>query len=62
MLGPLLGVAGAFSYALMMPLIGLSLCLLAYEKRRIYPGIPLEAMVESNLLLAGFLALIWQAF
>ena len=46
---------------LLVPVAGLSLCLFAYEKRRIYPGMALEALVESNLLLAGLLALAWQA-
>ena len=58
---PLLGFVGHFSYAILLCLLSLSLCLVAYEKRWLYPGITLEAMVEGNFFLVGFLALIWQA-
>ena len=33
---------------------------LAYEKRWLYPGNRLEAMVEVNFYLAGLLGLLWQ--
>ncbi|NQU14216.1 MAG: 4-hydroxy-3-methylbut-2-enyl diphosphate reductase [Desulfobacteraceae bacterium] len=56
---PLLGLVGPFSYILLLPLFTLWLCLMAYEKRWLYPGIPLESLVEGNFILAGLLALIW---
>ncbi|MBW2283020.1 MAG: 4-hydroxy-3-methylbut-2-enyl diphosphate reductase [Deltaproteobacteria bacterium] len=59
---PALRFVGPFAYLLLAPLAGLALCLLAYEKRRLYPGIGLEALVESNFFLAGLMALAWQAF
>jgi 4-hydroxy-3-methylbut-2-enyl diphosphate reductase len=59
---PALGHVSSFSYLVLLPLLSLSLCLVAYEKRWLYPGTTLEGLVESNFFLAGFLALIWQAF
>jgi len=58
---PLLGLVDAFSFVLLLPLFTLSLCLIAYERRWLYPGIRLEAMVEGNFILAGLLAILWQA-
>jgi 4-hydroxy-3-methylbut-2-enyl diphosphate reductase len=60
--GPLLGLVSSFSYIILLPLLMLSFCLMAYEKRLLYPSATLEALVESNFFLAGLLALIWQAF
>ncbi len=60
--GPLLGLVSSFSYIILLPLLMLSFCLKAYEKRLLYPSIRLEALVESSFFLAGFLALMWQAF
>ncbi|SPD73497.1 4-hydroxy-3-methylbut-2-enyl diphosphate reductase [uncultured Desulfobacterium sp.] len=57
---PLLGLVGRFSFILLIPVVTLSFCLVAYERRWIYPGSALEAMVEGNFVLAGLLALIWQ--
>jgi 4-hydroxy-3-methylbut-2-enyl diphosphate reductase len=61
LLCPFLGLVGRFSYVLLAPVITLLFCLLAYERRWVYPGFVLEAMVEGNFLIAGLLALIWQA-
>jgi len=58
--GPLMGLTGGFSYVMLIPLLGVSFCLKAYEKRWLYPGINFEALVEANFLLAGLLALAWQ--
>ena len=55
-------LVGPFSYLLLLVFLSLSLCLLVYQKRWLYPGIPLEAMVEGNFFLAGLLALTWQIF
>lgn len=57
---PLLGLTSIFSYLILLPVLTLSLCLHAYEKRWLYPGIPFEALVESNFFLAGLLAVVWQ--
>jgi len=55
---PLAVPIGSVSYLLVCCFIGLRLTILAYERRWLYPGMPLEAMLEGNLFLAGFLALI----
>jgi len=60
-IAPILGLVRSFSFLLLLPLFTLSLCLVAYEKSWLYPGIRLEALVEANFFLAGFLAVIWQA-
>jgi len=57
---PLFGLTGPFAYVMLISLLGLSLCLLAYEKHWLYPGINFEALMEANFLFAGFLALILQ--
>jgi 4-hydroxy-3-methylbut-2-enyl diphosphate reductase len=59
---PALGLVGFFSYLLLIPLAGFAFCLMAYEKRWLYPGIGLEALVEGNFVVAGLAALIRQAF
>jgi 4-hydroxy-3-methylbut-2-enyl diphosphate reductase len=59
-LGPLISTVGPFAYVLILCFLSLSLTLLAYEKRWVYPGPRLEALVESNLLLAGFLGMVWH--
>jgi len=58
---PMIGVAGLFHYLMLVPLFTLWLSLLAYEKQTLSSGTMLEALVEANFLLAGFLALIWHA-
>jgi (E)-4-hydroxy-3-methyl-but-2-enyl pyrophosphate reductase len=57
---PLFGLSGYFSYALILCYVALTLCLVSYEKRWLHPGTSLEALVEGNLFLAGFLGLLWQ--
>ena len=59
---PIIGIAGPICYIMLIPLFTLSFSLVAYEKQWLYPGIALEALVESNFLLTGLLALIWQIF
>lgn len=59
-LSPLLGFVSIFSFLLITCFFSLSMCLIAYEKRRIYPGTFLEALVEGNLFFAGFLGIVWQ--
>jgi (E)-4-hydroxy-3-methyl-but-2-enyl pyrophosphate reductase len=58
---PLLSFVGALSYLLLLSLLSLALCLMAYQNRWLHPGIALEALVEGNFFLAGLLALLWQA-
>ena len=50
------------SFLLLPVVLSMYLCLMAYEKRWIYPGLLLESMVESTFLLAGATALIWRLF
>jgi (E)-4-hydroxy-3-methyl-but-2-enyl pyrophosphate reductase len=50
------------SYLLLLCVLGIYLCLTAYEQQWIYPGLNLEALVEGNFLLAGAVAVIWQVF
>jgi len=57
---PILGLVGPFSYLLLLCFLTLALCLLTYEKRWLYPGNRLEAMVELNFYFAGLLGLLWQ--
>jgi len=47
------------SYLLLACVVGLYLCLTAYEKQWIYPGLSFEALLECNFLLAGALAALW---
>ncbi len=57
---PLLGLVVPFSFAMLLPLSGLWFCIMAYEKRWLYPGIALESLVEGIFLVAGLFVLIWQ--
>jgi 4-hydroxy-3-methylbut-2-enyl diphosphate reductase len=59
-IAPLVGIVSVFSLLLIICFLTLSMCLVAYEKRKIYPGTFLEALVEGNLFFAGFLGVIWQ--
>jgi 4-hydroxy-3-methylbut-2-enyl diphosphate reductase len=58
--GPVFGLSGQFSLVMLTPVATLGLCLVAYEKSWVYPGITLEALVEGNFFLAGLLAAIWH--
>jgi 4-hydroxy-3-methylbut-2-enyl diphosphate reductase len=51
---------GPFAYLLLLCYLTLTLCILAYEKRLLYPGNLSEAFVEASFFLAGVLALFWQ--
>ncbi len=62
LLGPLFGWITTVSYPLLLCIPSMYLCLAAYEKQWIYPGLSLEALVECNFLLIGAIAGIWQAF
>jgi 4-hydroxy-3-methylbut-2-enyl diphosphate reductase len=59
---PLSGAVGPFAYLLLICVLSLTLCHLAYERRWLHPGRRLEALVEGNLFLAGLLGLVWQIF
>ena len=59
--GPVVGALSAFSYVMLLPLLTLSLCLLAYQKGWLLPGMRLESLVEGNFLLSGLLALLWKS-
>ena len=56
------GAADRFCYLMLIPISTLWLSLLAYERKWISPGTALEALVETNFLLSGFLAMIWQGW
>jgi 4-hydroxy-3-methylbut-2-enyl diphosphate reductase len=58
---PLFGLVTDYSYWMLLPLLTLGSCVLAYEKHWLYPGTNLEALVEGNFVLAGILAIIWEA-
>jgi len=57
---PLLGLTSSFAFLMLLPLMSLSLCILAYAKNWLYPGPRLELLTEGNFFLAGFLAIIWR--
>jgi 4-hydroxy-3-methylbut-2-enyl diphosphate reductase len=61
-LAPLLSFVGPFSYLLLLCYLTLSLCLIAYERKWLYPSTGLEELVEANLLLAGLMGLLWHFF
>ena len=57
-----LGWIGPIVIAVFAPVIGLSLCLLAYEKHWLSPGLTFEGFVEGNFLMAGLVAVLWWIF
>ncbi len=58
LLAPHYTTAGAFSHLLLLSYLTLSITLLTYERRWLYPSTRMEALVEGNLFLAGFLGLL----
>jgi len=58
LLAPFYSEVGSFSHLLILSYLSLSLALLAYERRWLYPSTRLEALVEANLFFAGFLGLV----
>jgi hypothetical protein len=52
------GWSDPFTYLLLPCFLTLMLTILTYERRWLYPGIRLEALVEANLFLPGLLALL----
>jgi (E)-4-hydroxy-3-methyl-but-2-enyl pyrophosphate reductase len=59
-LAPAFGLADIFSFIMLLPVLTLSLCVSAYQKRPVHPGLNLDAMVEGSFILAGLLGVIWQ--
>lgn len=59
-LAPLLHWMKPVSYLLLLCVLGIYICLRAYEEQWMYPGLKLEALVDCNFLLAGALAVMWQ--
>jgi (E)-4-hydroxy-3-methyl-but-2-enyl pyrophosphate reductase len=53
----LFGLVSSIFYLMLIPLLTLLICLYAYEKQWVSPGITLEGLVEGNFLMAGFLVL-----
>ncbi len=62
LLAPLFPQVTSFSYLLLLSYLSLSLSLVTYERRWLYPSTRLEALVEANLFFAGFLGLVWGLF
>lgn len=54
----LLGLVSSIFGLMLIPLLTLLVCLYAYEKQWVSPGITLEGLVEGNFLMAGFLVLL----
>jgi (E)-4-hydroxy-3-methyl-but-2-enyl pyrophosphate reductase len=55
-----LNATGPFGYLLLLCYATLAFCVITHEKQWLHPGTLLEALVESNLFLAGLLGLFWQ--
>jgi len=53
----LFGLVSSIFYLMLIPLLTLLICLYAFEKQWVSPGITLEGLVEGNFLMAGFLVL-----
>ena len=51
-----------FSYIMLVPIFGLFLCTVAYEKKWLYLSIYLEMLVELNFLITGALAAIITSY
>jgi 4-hydroxy-3-methylbut-2-enyl diphosphate reductase len=60
LLAPVYSPVGSFSHILILSYLSLSLALLTYERRWLYPSTRLEALVEANLFFAGFLGLVFH--
>ncbi|MDZ7696933.1 MAG: 4-hydroxy-3-methylbut-2-enyl diphosphate reductase [Deltaproteobacteria bacterium] len=60
-LSPLLNITAPATCFLLFPLFTLSVCLLAYEKGRLHPGLMLESLVESNFLMTGIVVAVGQS-
>ena len=54
----LFGLVSSIFGLMLIPLLTLLVCLYAYEKQWVSPGITLEGLVEGNFLMAGFLVLL----
>lgn len=57
---PFLGWLNGYAFLLLLPTATLYLCEVGYRQRRIQTGLSLEAMVDSNFILAGLMALLWR--
>ncbi len=55
------GAVAPVGFPLALPSIGLYLLLTAHQKGRMLPGIRLEFWVESHLVLAGIITLLWAS-
>jgi 4-hydroxy-3-methylbut-2-enyl diphosphate reductase len=58
--GIISGLITSFGWILLLVIATFALTVRVYEKRWLYPGLRLEAMVEGNLIVAGILGVIWQ--
>jgi 4-hydroxy-3-methylbut-2-enyl diphosphate reductase len=58
--GPLLGWLSGYAFLLLLPTFTLYLCEVGYRRKRVQTGLSLEAMVDTNFILAGLMALLWR--
>lgn len=58
----LLGAVPSLAFLLLICMVSFGFTIKTFESQWLYPGFRLETVVESNLLLAGIVALAWQAF
>ncbi len=59
LLSPITNILPFFSYVLLLPLLSFYACVIAYQRRWVVPSMLFEAIVESNFLVSGILALFW---
>jgi 4-hydroxy-3-methylbut-2-enyl diphosphate reductase len=59
--GAVSGIVSPFGFVMVLVLLTFGLTLKAYEKRWVYSGPRLEALVEGNLILSGILGSLWMA-
>jgi (E)-4-hydroxy-3-methyl-but-2-enyl pyrophosphate reductase len=57
---PWFGLLEPLSYGMLLPFLTLTLCLFAYERHWLLPGIRFEALVDANFILVGFVGFGWQ--
>ena len=57
---PIYGLMDYFGFLMLLPIACLSICIFAYERRRVYPGPNIEAMVDCSFLIAGLLGVLWH--
>ena len=54
-----LGLTSGLGFALMLCPVFIALILLAYERARMFPGIRLEFLLETQFIMAGMITFVW---